>query len=183
MPCEVLTKPEPTLRGEQKNVADVQGVGSQQAPRTSTSASSAPASWRWTERSGRPWTFASASNSLRKIFRPRVLDARRERAPVDDPFDVGQGPLHGPLALDDDVDLEPAEMGPLGLLDPIRTGSFSRPIALTKRSVLDPQIEERPEDHVPAQPRGRVEIHVFHILGLEPGGTAFGVRTRSGLSS
>ena len=68
---------------------------SQHAPRTSTRASSAPASWRCVVSKGPPWTLASASNRFPKIGQGALLDRRGERRSLDQgrrrPSSAGRG--------------------------------------------------------------------------------------------
>jgi len=90
----------------------------------------------------------------------------REGTSVDDLFDVGHIPGQGMLAFDPDIDLERPQVRPLRFpdVDPDREFEPSHP--LSEALGIGAQVQERPEHHVSAQPRGGVQVHEFHAFVL-----------------
>ena len=63
LPCVVWTVPDPTFRGELMISVMPRCSIPMTDPTMSTSASTAPTSWKWTRSGVVPWTFASTSAS------------------------------------------------------------------------------------------------------------------------
>ncbi len=91
-----------------------------------------------------------------------VLDGRGEAALEDDALDVGEVAFVLLVALDLDVDLEGGETAAADAPDGDLHGQAQPGHLLLEEGRIDAQVEEGAEAHVPADPRGRVEIDVFH---------------------
>ena len=128
----------------------------------STRASSAPASWRCASLNRPAVDLGLGLEKPPEDEEGPVLDGRREAALEDDALDVAEIALDVLVAVDLDVDLDRGEPAPADPADGDLDGQAETGHPLFEEGRIDPQVEERAETHVAADPRGCVEIDIFH---------------------
>ncbi len=80
-----------------------------------------------------------------------VLDRGGELGPLDEGLDIGPAPWLGRFFFQDDIHFQAAQAAPLGLGDTQGDRKAERFHLLLEHVPREPEVEKRPEDHVPAQ--------------------------------